>query len=430
MKGTKYLARWLTLIIIALVFALPTTAQEAAANPDAVEGATLYEAGDYEGAVALLQRAAFADPTDTETLRRYLDSLVYTGQFADVEYPANLLRLQDPTAFTELGVAAAQRAQAASDDVQAAIAAAFFAVENGDSTQQEAIDRIFALEPDNAFGHDMLAYVGFYSEYGENGREAAERALELAADNPQIIVDLALPFAWALDDPDRAAELLTQAIALDPTLAQAYHTRATVYGEYLGDAAAALSDIEHAIELAPGNFMYRNHRGWIHQYEEQYTQAYDNFAYVLSVFPASPSAMFGLLSSAIASERDAQPFIDTRDLVEADAVLTVDSPYAGEMVSNRIVRLPAEGEPRTYTITVHAVDPMTLDPMMFIVNGEGTVIALNDDIDGTGDRANGAFNSQITGPAEAGESYTIYILHSGSGSEGEFTVRLEPASEE
>jgi hypothetical protein len=55
-------------------------------------------------------------------------------------------------------------------------------------------------------------------------------------------------------------------------------------------------------------------------------------------------------------------------------------------------------------------------------------LAYNDDIDGAGDRAEGAYNAQITFTAEAGETYIAYIIHSGAGSEGAFTVTLETAA--
>ena len=70
---------------------------------------------------------------------------------------------------------------------------------------------------------------------------------------------------------------------------------------------------------------------------------------------------------------------------------------------------------------------MTLDTLLILANGDSVPLAFNDDIDGQGARADGAYNSQITWTVEAGVTYLAYILHSGAGSEGAFTVTLEAA---
>jgi hypothetical protein len=120
--------------------------------------------------------------------------------------------------------------------------------------------------------------------------------------------------------------------------------------------------------------------------------------------------------------------IDNLAFVEAESSLTLDAPYSGEMTDLRIVGVPLEVEAGEFTVTVEAEDVMTLDPALIITDGDNVPLAYQDDMDGEGSQQDGAYNAQITFTAEAGTSYIAYIIHSGAGSEGGFTVTLEPAA--
>lgn len=421
----------LRMLLLLIVGTTAIHAQEVTQSAEAAEGAALFEAGDYEAAVTPLERAAFADPTDIETLRRYLVASLYSGLYTNFEYPSNLLRIQDPDAFSELAVEAEARVQDTPDDVNAAIVAALFAVENGDPAQQDAIDRVFALDPDSAAGYSLQAYSYIYAGDNEAAREPAERAVELAvaAGDVQTLLDTGYQYAWAFNEPERALELINQAIALDPQLARAYLTRSRLYATFLDDLDSALADMNRAIELQPDNFQLYNSRGQAYLLLGEYELAYEDGVYGLNIFPASPSAVLNLIESSIASEGtlSIQPYIDTKQVFDADAPLTVDAPYTGEIVARRLVALPIEADGGTYTITVRATDPTALNPLLVIANTAGGAIAFNDDIDGGGVQSDGAFDSQATITLEADETYTAYIAHSGAVSEGTFTVTLEVA---
>ncbi len=426
MFRVRHLLKGIFLLLILSLFALSAAAQEA--NPDAVEGAALYEAGDYEAAYEPLMRAAHADPMDGEIQARYLVTLLRTGRYGSLAFPFNNLFGFAPEMLETIDAEAEAALAANPDDEGAAVVAAALAVELGHEDVQAAIDRVFDFEPESAFGYDLIGYMHRYAGDMDRSIEAIERAVELGADDPQILVDTASVFAFNANDPERAIELLSRAIELDPTFADAYTNRGIVYSFLLSDLDAALADFERAIALKPFDHQIYGQRGSAYQAAGEDESAYADFVRVLEIFPESPNGMWGVLSTSLTTGMSAQPFIDTRDLVEADTVLTLDSPFTGEMTANRLIRLPAEAEPGNYTVTMRATDPMTLDPLLFIVNSDNAVVALNDDIDGSGDRAEGAFNAQITGMAEADETYTVYLLHSGAGSEGEFTVTLEPAA--
>jgi hypothetical protein len=132
--------------------------------------------------------------------------------------------------------------------------------------------------------------------------------------------------------------------------------------------------------------------------------------------------------SVLATEARIHWILRPSNIVKADEALTGEVPYSGRMTLGRVVQLRISGQPGEYTISVHAEDPMTLDPMLIIANDDYVPLAYNDDIDGGGAREEGAFDSQVTWTAEAGETYFAYILHSDGGSEGAFTVILELAT--
>lgn len=425
MFAKRILYRSSFVTILALLLASVAIAAVGAQDADIMEGNRLYEAGDYEAAYVPLRRAAFANPMDTQTLRRYLFSLLYAGKYADIEYPSNILRFLEPDAISELKTEAAELVQSAPDDLRAAHVAAALAVDTGDPAQGDAIERVFALDPDGDFGYDLRAYVAFYSNDAEGGREAAERALALAPEDPHIIIDLALPFAWALNDTDRALELLTQAISLDPTLAEGYGDRATLYANFLGDAESALPDFNRAIELDPGNFTYFLGRGFAHLGLEDYALAQADFEQTIELFPPTIGGMVGLVNTGIAAGTSIDVLLENRDLVEAAAALTVGAPYAGDMIFNRIVGVPITVEAGEYTVTLSADDPMALDPLLIVTDGDNIPLAFNDDMNGQGAREEGAFNAQATFTAGTGESYIAWVLHSRAGSEGAFTVTVE-----
>jgi tetratricopeptide (TPR) repeat protein len=425
MKHTKSFAA-LLIALLMLVFSLPLAAQDAEPNPDAVEGAALYDAGDYEAAFEPLLRAGYANPADTDNLRRLLVTALRTERYGWAGFTTPYIFQFAPEIFSEIGAEAEAALVANPDDGAAAVIAAWSGVENRDAGA--LVDRVFAFYPDSAIGHDLLGYQKLYAGDLEGALESFDTALSLAGDAyPQFAADFAWVYVYEAGQPERGIDIITQAIEQEPEFALLYNIRGGFYLR-VGDTDAALADFDQAIALNPADFQSHNARAEVFWSQGDFDAAYDEYATALSMFALSPSAQYGLPVVAIEARRSIDPLIAVRDLVEADSVLTVDAPYSGEMTQNRIVRLVAEGEPGDYTITVRADDPMMLDPRLIITNGDNIALAHNDDIDGAGDRAEGAYNAQITFTAEAGETYIAYILHSGAGSEGAFTVTLEAAA--
>lgn len=421
----KTIAVLISLLLAILTFGSPLIAQEGTPNPDAVAGATLFDESDYEAAFPFLLRAGYANPADGDNMRRLLVTALRTGNYGYANFANNYLNQFAPEAWDEITAETDAALAADSDDEGAAIVAAWMGV--GTPEGQALIDRVFAFDSDSAIGHDLLGFQKFFTGDIEGALASFETALLLAGHGyPHIAADVAWVFAYQAGQPERAIEIITQAIEMEPEFALLYNIRGGFY-QQIGDTDAALSDFDQALTLNPADFQSQNARGRVLQELGDFEAAYDEYASVLATFPLSPSAMNGLLYVAIEAHLPIDPLIDARDLVEADSVLTVDTPYTGMMTANRVVRLPITGDPGDYTITVRASDPMTLDPMLLIANGDNIPLALHDDIDSSGAQADGAYNSQITRTAEAGEVYVAYIFHGGAGSEGEFTVTLEPA---
>lgn len=100
------------------------------------------------------------------------------------------------------------------------------------------------LDPQNAGAHCWMAIVHFFRRENERFYAEAERALALNPNDPEILADVAHYYAY-IGQPERGAELMTQAIRLNPLHPSWYHfTFARLHFEQ-EDFHAVLTDTEN-----------------------------------------------------------------------------------------------------------------------------------------------------------------------------------------
>jgi hypothetical protein len=91
------------------------------------------------------------------------------------------------------------------------------------------------------------------------------------------------------------------------------------------------------------------------------------------------------------------------------------------MTAGRTFRLPFEAEAGQHmTVSVTSVNPGEVDPVLLVVDPDGTPLVFNDDIsDENLDSAVSEFELPASG------MYTLVVSHARGGSEGNIVVGLE-----
>jgi tetratricopeptide (TPR) repeat protein len=211
-------------------------------NPAALlgRGQALLGLGRYEDAVSALTEAlAVRGVDDLPALlaraQANMGARENTAAAADADHILTL----DPTSETAFLVRAWARAYSGNRDGAAADYAAALA----------------------AYPRDPAIYrarAAFYLQ--QQGKKAAalddlKQATTLAPQDAGLWVDLGNAYlTYEANQPSQADQALAaydQAITLDPRLAVAYYQRARAYGEAKGDGARALADINQAITVGP-----------------------------------------------------------------------------------------------------------------------------------------------------------------------------------
>jgi Tfp pilus assembly protein PilF len=88
--------------------------------------------------------------------------------------------------------------------------------------------------------------------------------------------------------PDDAVSVFSDAIVLDPTLAEAWHQRAIARFK-TGDAVGAVHDIEETLKLEPRHFGAWRTLERIAEGREDWKAAYDAWSHVLDIDPRTPN---------------------------------------------------------------------------------------------------------------------------------------------
>jgi tetratricopeptide (TPR) repeat protein len=88
--------------------------------------------------------------------------------------------------------------------------------------------------------------------------------------------------------PDEAVEVFSDAIILDPKLAEAWHQRAIARFK-AGDTVGAVRDIQETLKLEPRHFAAWKTLERIAEAREDWKAAYDAWQHVLDIDPRTPN---------------------------------------------------------------------------------------------------------------------------------------------
>lgn len=250
-----------------------------------------YTQGDFNTAYGDLHAYLAEHPYDQKVRGLLLWMLLAVRQYEETIEVAEQMVRRD--AFPATALSAMAFAYAGMEDPQAAIDAmersialrpdlgnehwiAFWTFELQRFDEAFArYDSILERDPEHvqsllgrATAMTMLAEAGDPAEPMERARTDAERAIELEPDN--AYAHFVLGQATARIDPERAIEAFERAIELDRLYFEAHGNAmiATTQAQ-LGDMAAAIGSLEHALEIEPDNATWINMLARFHLLNEQ-----------------------------------------------------------------------------------------------------------------------------------------------------------------
>ncbi|MBW4436322.1 MAG: hypothetical protein KME04_04270 [Pleurocapsa minor GSE-CHR-MK-17-07R] len=421
----------LTLVFVLVLLAAVTSvsAQVEPCNP-VVDYATAamidFDGGDYEASLPNLYCATGLDPQNIDIQAAYFEALQRTGHISTAYGPSAVLGTLDPARFDQI-IADAEAALAADPTDQGALiilCGARLVID------QAEIDQLLALDPESAVAY---AYRGASAIWtgsdADAARAAIERAVELAPNDPEILSFAAQIHLFGIGDTERALALIEQAIAVDPNFAPVYADRSSYYAQ-TGNLEMATLSLSQAIALNPYNYTQYNQRGVLSFQQENYPAALDDFRYVLSVNPASPTALESIIEISLltGSLEDrvlaADSFLNARSEIVESRPLIGQAPMAISINAGRMVRVPVRLEAgKTVIISAVASDPASLDPLLVVIDPAGGAVSYNDDVDLEG----GDYSAVVTITPEVTGRYFLLATHSGAGSRGEMMISIADA---
>ncbi len=184
-----------------------------------------------------------------------------------------------------------------------------------------------AIHPD----HGQPQSVGPKHEHGVGSDEALRRSVVLGGYIAQI--EQARPDSAELHclrscvEPDhrKAVAMLDRAIALDPTLTEAYVEKACRLG-CLGDFQAALAELDKAVRLGHGGHHIHGLRGIAHYHLNQYQSAVDALSMAIERNPRNTDWWYDrAVAYSYLGEHD-------RSVADADRCIALDPSYASAYV--------------------------------------------------------------------------------------------------
>ncbi len=291
-------------------------------------------------------------------------------------------------------------------------------------------EQILTAEPDNAFAYviQATAYEGL--EDFEAASVAFNQAVERSPENAQIYGLMAAAQFTTFNIPDMR-ENASRALELDPGIPQLYRLRGFT-SMVMGDPEAAIEDANQAIELEPDYFAYYVLRGNAYRATGNLEAALADFNQIIALVPQSSFgyALRAEVQMQLGQEREAAADLamaielDTLERIDGES-LVIGHPEILNMVYGRAYYLPFDAEQDTVlTISVTSVEQGEVDPLILVLDPDGTPLIFNDDADA--DPANGVLDAVIAGyEVPTAGIFTLVVGHALGGSEGDIEVLIE-----
>ncbi len=286
---------------------LPVTTASAEARDHFDMGLRAMDMGDFTEANAHFETAVASDSTFAQ------GHLMVANTAASLEeFTTNLAR-------------AAQHAPAASEEERLLIQITQRGFDNDVEAQLQVARQLVERQPESPRALTTLAGIQSALNDHEGARSSLMRATELSPDFMPAYIQLGNSYLFnGPKDPDRAQELMQQAVDVEPD--------ASIAHDNLGDAYRALGNLEAAreaytrgAELDPQNGLLRQQRGHVNSFLGDYDAAradYDtaismgtgNQAPTFARFRAYVSVHAGEPAAAVAELNDLIRGIDSMDV--------------------------------------------------------------------------------------------------------------------
>lgn len=147
----------------------------------------------------------------------------------------------------------------------------------------EALNRVVAMDPNNADAHIELSRLHLIFLDSEASLEEAQRAVELAPDDPEALNTLARALDW-VGEYDDAMDYAMSALDIDPTNATTLATIAEVYTD-VGNWEVAADYIDQALAADPRNVLALRNKAYLLERQGSYTEAVAAYQAALDIAP-------------------------------------------------------------------------------------------------------------------------------------------------
>jgi tetratricopeptide (TPR) repeat protein len=226
----------------------------------------LYDAGNFDRALELVQQAIDLDPDYAYHYRERAMMFLWQGDPAPALADINraIEREDNADYFYERGLIFRELG-----DSERAVSSYHQAIEmnheNADyfadlgidlryigalDESLDALNHAVEMNPSNGYYHAQRSYTLREIGHPEGALEDALLAYEINPDDVDMLDQIAHIYAWELEDPESALPYFDMAIERDPNNSGRYTDRALIH-RWLGNADEAMADHNRAIELDP-----------------------------------------------------------------------------------------------------------------------------------------------------------------------------------
>jgi tetratricopeptide (TPR) repeat protein len=253
-------------------------------------------------------------------------------------------------------------------------------------------------------------------------------ALELNASNTDALFGRAYAYDASGED-DKAEHDYSRLLEIDPQNSSAYNNRGNIYYAR-HDYERARADYDRALEYDNTDaFIPYSNRGSLSYDEGDYDAALKDLNKAIELSPTYRAPylirafVYQKLGDDQKSRDDIQSWIQYGETKRIDLDLsTFISGSTLDISEGWIYHIPVEAQAgQTLRAAAKSEGEKIVDPMLVLLDADGTPIAWNDDTEGS-------LDSLLKYKFTDGGSYELLVTHAGGGSEGEFRLLVEVVS--
>jgi tetratricopeptide (TPR) repeat protein len=385
-------------------------------------GNSALESGDYESALAAFTCAIEADTTNYDARLGRIFAYLLSGQYARNVPDWVAITYGNAQVWSEAIARYSSAIEASPNDLLPYVQRSYvhWAILENEQAMAD-YNRILVLDPDSVYALLFRGNIYLSRREDEAADADFERARVLAPDNAHVYAMIGF-FSGLAGHTESGLENLSQAIQLDPNMADFYISRGIVYEQVMEDIENAAADYSHAIELAPEEPSYYYWRGLL--YRDQMVafdeQAVADFTRAIELDPEwaayyiDRALAYEQMSDAVSAAADLIRYIEQTQKVTIDQNIEIGETVSLPMMAGRVYRIPilARAGQRLTTRNNDQTE-VSVDPIYVLLGADNTPLTAS-------------VNSAIRNyEIPTNGTYTLVVAHPGFGGQGHITLIVD-----